>query len=447
MVVYRGPDEAHWAAQDSHHLVSDLSDLDGLILLTGYPCSGLTYRARQLATLFESLQSSLPATSKSRYKIHIVTSHDEAHPRTVYDNAKSEKQARAVVYARVKRLLGRDSIVIVDGMNYIKGWRYQLWCESKEARTTSCVVHVGTPIDQCISTNEARLKRKREMSETCTQQPEPASVDPDVKKMNEPEDEPAPKNTDIETDEEPYPPELLTNLIYRYEEPSTASRWDKPLFTVPRDDTTPPVEDIWFAITGQQITKDENQAGPSSGLFAPTDAEQDEANSTAGALSTATAAKKIFLQQPTSTRPKIVPHQATAAPPKTDPTALYVIEKTTSEIISTIRKYSLEHRSPSSSTYLANPQAPGITIPIPSTQTSIYIPPSTLASAPTDDLAGAGGVLTLPRLQRLRRQWVGMNRAFAGHGHGMGQGKLNGEEVGEAFVRFLNAEFEGMTEF
>lgn len=70
-----------------------------------------------------------------------------------------------------------------------------------------------------------------------------------------------------------------------------------------------------------------------------------------------------------------------------------------------------------------------------------------MASAPTDDLAGVGGVLTLPRLQRLRRQWVGMNRAFAGHGHGMGQGKLNEEEVGEAFVRFLNAEFEGMTEF
>lgn len=47
-----------------------------------------------------------------------------------------------MVYARVKRLLGRDSIVIVDGMNYIKGWRYQLWCESKEARTTSCVVWI-----------------------------------------------------------------------------------------------------------------------------------------------------------------------------------------------------------------------------------------------------------------------------------------------------------------
>lgn len=45
-----------------------------------------------------------------------------------------------MVYGRVKRALGRDSIVIVDGMNYIKGWRYQLWCESKSAGTTCCVV-------------------------------------------------------------------------------------------------------------------------------------------------------------------------------------------------------------------------------------------------------------------------------------------------------------------
>jgi hypothetical protein len=36
-----------------------------------------------------------------------------------------------------------------------------------------------------------------------------------------------------------------------------------------------------------------------------------------------------------------------------------------------------------------------------------------------------------------------MNRAYVGHGHGRGQGALAAEHVGEAFVRFLNAEFEG----
>ncbi|KAK2875681.1 hypothetical protein FQN49_001514 [Arthroderma sp. PD_2] len=211
---------------------------------------------------------------------------------------------------------------------------------------------------------------------------------------------------------------------------------------------TPPIDDIWFAITGQKPAKEEDHGSPASGLISHNETDQasaEDTNTAAGTPSVTTAAKKAVFQRPTSTRPKIVPHQATAQAPKTDPTALYAIEKTTSEVISTIRKFSLENRTPPSSSYLTNPQTPGITIPISSTKTPIFIPASTLASAPTDDLAGAGGVLTLPRLQRLRRQWVGMNRVYAGQGQGMGQGTLNPEEVGEAFVRFLNAEFEEMS--
>ena len=74
----------------------------------------------------------------------------------------------------------------------------------------------------------------------------------------------------------------------------------------------------------------------------------------------------------------------------------------------------------------------------------MFIPSSALAATATDELAGAGGILALPRLQRLRRQWVGMNRAYIGQGHGRGQVALEPEQVGEAFVRFLNAEFEGL---
>ncbi len=37
-------------------------------------------------------------------------------------------------------MLGRDTIVIADGLNYIKGYRYQLYCEAKAVQTASCVV-------------------------------------------------------------------------------------------------------------------------------------------------------------------------------------------------------------------------------------------------------------------------------------------------------------------
>lgn len=60
--------------------------------------------------------------------------------RVLYDAGRLEKNARATFMSAVKRELGADTIVIADGMNYIKGYRYQLYCDAKEARTTSCVV-------------------------------------------------------------------------------------------------------------------------------------------------------------------------------------------------------------------------------------------------------------------------------------------------------------------
>ena len=117
-----------------------------LLILSGYPCSGLTYRAHQLHALLEQTQDTLFATgaipaSKSRYKVVTVSTHDASdQPRSVYDNARSEKMARGVAFARAKRALGRDTFVILDGMNYIKGVRYQLWCEAKAVGTTCCVV-------------------------------------------------------------------------------------------------------------------------------------------------------------------------------------------------------------------------------------------------------------------------------------------------------------------
>lgn len=60
--------------------------------------------------------------------------------RDVYRDARTEKDARASEYSAVKRALGKDSIVVADGLNYIKGFRYQLYCEAKAVQTPSCVV-------------------------------------------------------------------------------------------------------------------------------------------------------------------------------------------------------------------------------------------------------------------------------------------------------------------
>ncbi|GIJ88007.1 hypothetical protein Asppvi_006923 [Aspergillus pseudoviridinutans] len=420
-----------------------------LIVLSGYPCSGLSYRAQQLASLLEATQDELfksgaIAASRPRYKIHIVPTHDPSHPRTVYDNARTEKEARGVAYARAKRALGRDSFVILDGMNYIKGYRYQLWCEAKALGTTSCVVHVGTPVDQCIANNEARIRRQnaqQPQSESHDNEPKEASTteaDSQVEAQQSTQSN-GPSST-VEDTEEPYPPDLLKNLIFRYEEPSTHSRWDKPLFTVPWSDPEPPIAEIWTALTGiphpSTSTDAETPVTTLTNALASSALLSDTASINTSA--TARTPRTAALQ-----RPKIKPHQATVQPTATDSSALYSMEKCTSAIVTAIRSYTLAN--PSAEAALAqSPDARGIAIPVPEASAPIFIPAHVATSGTTDELAGAGGILALPRLQRLRRQWIGLNRAYVGVSHtSAGKGGLAPDQVGDAFVRFLNAEFAG----
>jgi protein KTI12 len=72
--------------------------------------------------------------------VQIVNNESLSLSRTVYRDARAEKEARATEYSTVKRLLSKDDVVIADGLNYIKGLRYQLFCEAKAVLTPSCVV-------------------------------------------------------------------------------------------------------------------------------------------------------------------------------------------------------------------------------------------------------------------------------------------------------------------
>jgi protein KTI12 len=119
-------------------------------VISGYPASGKTHRANQLQTFFESKIAAAakadPTNDRAaseriaRLRVHHVSDDTLGLSRSVYATAREEKNARAAFYSAVKRNLTRDSIVIADGLNYIKGYRYQLHCEAKEAQTPSCVV-------------------------------------------------------------------------------------------------------------------------------------------------------------------------------------------------------------------------------------------------------------------------------------------------------------------
>lgn len=118
-----------------------------LVVVSGYPSAGKTTRARQLQQYFEEkIARESPDSRSSKLKVHLINDQSLGVSRAVYHTAKAEKDARAEEYSAVKRLLSRDDIVIADGLNYIKGFRYQLNCEAKAVQTTSCVVGAHSKI-------------------------------------------------------------------------------------------------------------------------------------------------------------------------------------------------------------------------------------------------------------------------------------------------------------
>ncbi|ERS96983.1 protein KTI12 [Sporothrix schenckii 1099-18] len=210
-----------------------------LIILSGLPTSGKSTRAKQLydylaerieAEAAKAAEGGTPttaATPKPTYRLHLISDDALSISRAVYDlstlpahtrsaNA-SEKDARAAIYGAVKRVLSPRDIVVLDGLNYIKGWRYQLACEAKNVSTTSAVLQIGCSVDRAREINAERLQSAG-------------------------------------TGTEPYSVPNWDNLVFRYEEPNPMTRWDSPLFALTWDDdaaaTRAVFDKLWDAVAG-----------------------------------------------------------------------------------------------------------------------------------------------------------------------------------------------------
>ncbi|KAL7270419.1 kti12, chromatin associated [Rhizina undulata] len=338
-----------------------------LITITGYPSSGKTTRALQISGYFHGriaaaqADPSLPDAARiTRLKVHHVNADTLGLSRTVYRDAKSEKEARATEYSAWKRALGKDDVVIADGLNYIKGFRYQLFCEAKALLTPSCVVHVGTPQDTCRLWNTTRNNDtsfgdsfKPPVVPAEDEEPAPAAAAPP---------ETAVESTTAATAETVphgcwggYPDDVFENLIFRYEEPNGMTRWDSPLFTVPYMDEKPDLEGIWEATVGRGV--------------------------------------------------KVKANQATVLRPAAESNYLYELDKTTQEVVTLI----MEHQKNSGG-------SGGGSLPVPDCSSLLELPPQ---------------ALTVPQLQRIRRQFISLNRQ-----HSVAQRRIR-----ELFVEYVNGNF------
>ncbi|KAF4994024.1 hypothetical protein FGRMN_6058 [Fusarium graminum] len=217
-----------------------------LIIVSGLPTSGKSTRAKQLHDYLSK------RIADTKYRLHLISDESLSISRTVYDLSQlpahtrsanaSEKDARATIYGAVKRVLSDKDIVILDGLNYIKGWRYQLHCESKAVRTPSCILQIGCSVDKAKEVNEARLQTREAERTKGTDTEELA---PSATESGDP----------VVDSTEPYAPSNWDNLVFRYEEPNPMTRWDSPLFTlIWQDDeaqTTKVFSDLWDAIAGE----------------------------------------------------------------------------------------------------------------------------------------------------------------------------------------------------
>lgn len=154
-----------------------------LVVICGQPCSGKSTAATCLA---EALRD-----SECKQSVRII---DETFfhldRNKSYANMTAEKNVRGVLRSEVDRSVSKDNIIVVDSLNSIKGYRYELWCLARAAGVRYCVLYCDMEEPDCRKWNEDR-KEKSEVA---------------------------------------YDENIFEDLVRRFEKPDSRNRWDSPLF-------------------------------------------------------------------------------------------------------------------------------------------------------------------------------------------------------------------------
>jgi len=166
-------------------------------MMCGNPCSGKTMGTNKLQDFFENVKN---------HNVHIIRDSDFAtNKNALYKDSQKEKIIRGNLKAATQRKISKDDVLILDSGNYIKGYRYELYCVSKSAQTPQCVIYYDTDPELSIQWNKTRPEHEQ------------------------------------------YTPDVLTELVQRFEPPQSNNRWDSPLFVVKSGEALP-FEDIYNAL-------------------------------------------------------------------------------------------------------------------------------------------------------------------------------------------------------
>lgn len=204
-----------------------------LIVMCGKPCAGKTSIALELKRRVESsLEQEVVLVDEPAVNAGGPTrARNEA-----YANATKEKMTRGALRSEVDRVLHPiGPCVILDSMNAIKGFRYELWCAARAASSRYCVVYVESGDERCHELNRARRAN---------------------------------------AGEDGYSDDIVQDLCNRFEHPIAGNRWDSPLFTFrPAMDSAAHREDVFDAICAH-VRGDAARTTPSARTLVPNKATQ-----------------------------------------------------------------------------------------------------------------------------------------------------------------------------
>ena len=179
-----------------------------LIIICGLPLSGKTVLSNKLNDWFRVKINSKSILISDEIKL------SESKRNILYMNSILERQLRSWLKSEVERHLNSDNLIILDASNYIKGFRYELYCSSKERKTTHCVIELKTSAD--IVWNRCKPS---------------------------------------DNSEDNYDKQTFDALVERYEAPQPSNRWDSPHFAIDETSQGIPFDEIMAALYERKAPK------------------------------------------------------------------------------------------------------------------------------------------------------------------------------------------------
>jgi protein KTI12 len=119
-----------------------------LIIITGKPCTGKSTFAKLLV---EDLRNQDKVVELVNEESLLITK------KGGYKTSFAEKGTRGALKGAVEHKLNAECFVVIDSLNYIKGYRYELYCAARTFRTPHCVIWVGCSDSISTEWNQMRL--------------------------------------------------------------------------------------------------------------------------------------------------------------------------------------------------------------------------------------------------------------------------------------------------